>query len=97
AEFLAELRGTPDLRRALVFVLTSSALESDLARVFEHNVAGYFLKSDFHSLLEVLKAYACSCCFPQLHPLAGPGRNVSVRPTPETVHELSVCGIAEDI
>jgi len=43
-EFLAELRGDPVLRRALVFVMTTSAADEDRMRAYEHNVAGFVLK-----------------------------------------------------
>jgi CheY-like chemotaxis protein len=43
-EFLEELRGDPDLRRTLVFVMTTSAAEEDRMRAFDRNVAGYVLK-----------------------------------------------------
>jgi CheY-like chemotaxis protein len=43
-EFLKELRGDPELRRTLVFVMTTSAAEEDRERAYEYNVAGYVLK-----------------------------------------------------
>lgn len=46
-EFLVELRKDPDLRRCVVFVMTTSADEEDRMRSYEKNVAGYLLK---HSL-----------------------------------------------
>lgn len=45
AEFLAELRGDPELRDLPVFVLTTSDDERDKAQVHEHHAAGYFTKS----------------------------------------------------
>lgn len=43
-EFLEELRGDPELRRTLVFVMTTSADEEDRIRAYDKNVAGYVLK-----------------------------------------------------
>jgi len=43
-EFLAELRRDPELRRTLVFVMTTSAAEDDRTRAYDKNVAGYVLK-----------------------------------------------------
>lgn len=43
-EFLTELRGDPNLRRHLVFVMTTSSAEEDRIRAYDQNVAGYVLK-----------------------------------------------------
>jgi CheY-like chemotaxis protein len=43
-EFLEELRGDPDLRRTVVFVMTTSAAADDRERAYDLNVAGYMLK-----------------------------------------------------
>ena len=43
-EFLEELRGDPELRRVLVFVMTTSAAPEDRARAYDLNIAGYMLK-----------------------------------------------------
>jgi CheY-like chemotaxis protein len=43
-EFLEELRGDPELRPILVFVMTTSAAPEDRMRAYELNVAGYMLK-----------------------------------------------------
>jgi CheY-like chemotaxis protein len=43
-EFLAELRGDPALRQALIFVMTTSAADDDRTRAYEKNVAGFVLK-----------------------------------------------------
>jgi len=43
-EFLKELRADLELRRTLVFVMTTSAAEDDRERAYEYNVAGYVLK-----------------------------------------------------
>ena len=43
-EFLDELRADPELRRILVFVMTTSAAAEDRMRAYNLNVAGYMLK-----------------------------------------------------
>ncbi|MBU2961126.1 response regulator [Citreicella sp. C3M06] len=43
-EFLTELRKDPALRQAAVFVMTTSHDRGDVARAYDHNVAGYILK-----------------------------------------------------
>lgn len=44
-EFLGELRADADLRRTIVFVLTTSAAESDMELAYAHNIAGYICKT----------------------------------------------------
>ena len=60
-EFLREVRADPDLRSAIVFVLTTSDHERDRDEAFEQNVAGYILKSNvgvgFVDLMKMLDAY----------------------------------------
>jgi CheY-like chemotaxis protein len=43
-EFLDKLRRDDQLRSTLVFVMTTSRAEEDLARAYDMNVAGYVLK-----------------------------------------------------
>lgn len=43
-ELLAEIRKSPELRRTIVFVMTTSDDEQDRVRAYDHNVAGYVLK-----------------------------------------------------
>jgi CheY-like chemotaxis protein len=43
-EFLEELRADPELRRTLVFVMTTSAAEEDREHAYEYNIAGYVVK-----------------------------------------------------
>lgn len=45
-EFLGHIRGDPALHHAIVFVLTTSEHERDIASAYSHNVAGYILKSN---------------------------------------------------
>lgn len=60
-EFLDELRDDPDLRDSIVFVLTTSSAETDRARSYRKNVAGYIVKSDvgpsFKKAVDLLECY----------------------------------------
>ena len=60
-EFLRELRQDPDHRKALVLVLTTSHEETDRDQAYEHNVAGYVVKSDFADsfmkVIDLIQAY----------------------------------------
>lgn len=54
-EFLTELRADEDLRRAVVFVLTTSTAPRDRQEAYGRNVAGYIVKSDVgQSFLEAI-------------------------------------------
>ena len=54
-EFLAEIRKDPELHRAVVFVMTTSAAEEDRVNAYNLNVAGYVLKhSPGHSFMEAI-------------------------------------------
>ena len=57
-EFLDELRKDPVLRRAIVFVLSTSRDRRDIEAAYSFNVAGYFVKEDigrkYHKLVETL-------------------------------------------
>jgi len=44
-EFLQELRTDPALHQTVVFVLTTSGADTDRARAYQHNIAGYMVKS----------------------------------------------------
>jgi CheY-like chemotaxis protein len=65
-EFLAELRSDPALCQAIVFVVTTSALESDRRLAYEKNVAGYFVKSNIDGLLDMISNYVANVEFPAL-------------------------------
>lgn len=60
-DFLTELRADPDLRKAVVFVLTTSRDEQDRTAAYDRNVAGYVVKedagSDFLRLVDMLDHY----------------------------------------
>jgi CheY-like chemotaxis protein len=54
-EFLDEVRKDPDLRRSIVFVMTTSAAEEDRVRAYNKCIAGYVLKhSAAHSFLDAV-------------------------------------------
>jgi CheY-like chemotaxis protein len=60
-EFLGELRNDPSLRRAVVFVMTTSEAEEDRIRSYDRNVAGYLLKhrpgQSFRDSIGMLQQY----------------------------------------
>jgi CheY-like chemotaxis protein len=60
-EFLAALRADSELRDTVVFVLTTSSAESDRARAYQENIAGYIVKSatgpQFSGLARFLTEY----------------------------------------
>ncbi|WP_233270346.1 response regulator [Chachezhania sediminis] len=60
-ELLTELRADPQLRRALVVVLTTSDDERDIIAAYDANVAGYILKRnagfDFLELVGTLNQF----------------------------------------
>lgn len=61
-QFLDALRADPDLRRTVVFVLTTSAREQDRCRAYDGHVAGYMVKSavgpQFARLADFMGKYA---------------------------------------
>jgi CheY-like chemotaxis protein len=60
-EFLDILRSDPELRRAVVFVLTQSTRREDVEAAYDRQVAGYLVKSnlgeDYSLLPQLLVAY----------------------------------------
>ena len=60
-EFLRLLRGDPQLRACIIFVLTDSDVEADKRTAYQQVVAGYILKSELASntgmLLDLLESY----------------------------------------
>lgn len=66
--FLDEVRADPALADTVVFVLTSSAEDSDRAQSYARNVAGYIVKSraggTLHGVADLLSAYVKSVRFP---------------------------------
>jgi CheY-like chemotaxis protein len=45
-EFLEAIRADEDLKRSVVFMLTTSKAEEDRARAYDQHVAGYIVKQD---------------------------------------------------
>jgi CheY-like chemotaxis protein len=67
-EFLGALRGDPELRGTVVFVLTTSSAEADRARAYKENIAGYIVKSaigpQFSGLARFLTEYRSAVQLP---------------------------------
>lgn len=61
-QFLDALRADPDLRRTVVFVLSTSARDQDRSRAYDGHVAGYMVKSavgpQFARLADFMGKYA---------------------------------------
>jgi len=45
-EFLEAIRADDDLKKSIVFMITTSKAEEDKARAYEQHVAGYIVKQD---------------------------------------------------
>ncbi len=60
-EFLKAIREDHALKTSVIFVLTTSKADTDIASSFEKNVAGYFVKDDvganFSNMIDVLEGY----------------------------------------
>jgi len=56
-EMLEEIRQDEKLKDSIVFILTTSPREEDKERAYRLNVAGYFLKQDVSSLIDMLGLY----------------------------------------
>lgn len=60
-ELLAEIRKDPTLSNAVVFVLTTSKAEEDKHTAYQHNIAGYIIKSQMSDgvmrAMEMLHGY----------------------------------------
>ena len=67
-EFLQEMRSDPSISSNVVFILTTSNDDSDRAKAYEENIAGYMVKSSvgpqFNRLANLLKSYKCSVTLP---------------------------------
>lgn len=63
-QFLDELRADEQLRRTIVFVLTTSDHARDKSKAYDRNVAGYFVKSNVEGLLDTVALYAENVEFP---------------------------------
>lgn len=67
-QFLTEIRADETLKKLIVFVLSTSNHHRDKSKAYEHNVAGYFVKSNLDGLLDTLAVYTENVEFP---PVAG--------------------------
>lgn len=60
-ELVRTLRNDPELRRTIVFLLTTSKSEEDIAAAYDLNVAGYIVKQnagvDFLNLVGMIDSY----------------------------------------
>jgi CheY-like chemotaxis protein len=67
-ELLRELRADHQLKRSVVFVLTSSQRDEDITEAYNLQVAGYFAKSeigpDFSKVINLLNLYQASIQMP---------------------------------
>ena len=67
-EFLENIRADNALHRTVVFVLTTSDDETDRCRAYDHNIAGYMLKSavgpQMHNLSNLLADYGRAIYLP---------------------------------
>lgn len=67
-EFLEEVRGDPKLSKLVIFVLTTSTDEQDIAAAYRQNIAGYITKNnageDFMGLVQLLRDYWTLIVFP---------------------------------
>lgn len=67
-EFLQEIRGDEKLHDSIVFVLTTSDADSDKARAYRENIAGYMVKSavgpQFAKLAALLDNYRSTVALP---------------------------------
>ncbi len=67
-EFLHEIRQDAELKRSIIFVLTTSNRDEDKLAAYNHQVAGYLVKShlgdDFQQLTEILHVYWRTIEFP---------------------------------
>ncbi len=67
-ELLRHIRRDPELKRAVVFVLTTSNAESDRTAAYDLNVAGYILKAraglEFERVVELIDQFERNVEFP---------------------------------
>ncbi len=60
-EFLVAVRESEKLRKAVVFVLTTSNTDKDIVSAYEQYIAGYFVKNEtgkgFQKVVELLNGY----------------------------------------
>ena len=67
-EFLQEVRGDKQLHDSIVFILSTSDADSDKARAYQENIAGYMVKStvgpQFSKLAALLDNYRSTVALP---------------------------------
>lgn len=67
-EFLHEVRNDKKLRDSIIFVLTTSDADTDRARAYHENIAGYMVKSavgpQFAKLASLLENYRSTVSLP---------------------------------
>jgi CheY-like chemotaxis protein len=67
-EFLHAVRQDDDLRRSIVFILTTSNNDADKLAAYDEQIAGYLLKAnvgnDFRHVIELLDSYRNAVEFP---------------------------------
>jgi CheY-like chemotaxis protein len=67
-EFLHAVRQDEDLRRSIVFILTTSNNDADKLAAYDEQIAGYLLKAnvgnDFRHVIELLDSYRNAVEFP---------------------------------
>jgi len=56
-EFLREVRSDEQLSHSVIFVLTTSNSDHDLASAYQENIAGYFVKSEFKESIEPMVTF----------------------------------------
>lgn len=56
-ELLEKMRGDADMKRNVVFMLTTSARDEDVTAAYDLNAAGYILKKDTQALAGILSEY----------------------------------------
>jgi CheY-like chemotaxis protein len=67
-EFLHTIRRDPELKRSIVFVLTTSNNDEDKLAAYDEHIAGYLLKEnageDFKNVIRLLNTYRDTVEFP---------------------------------
>lgn len=67
-EFLQRLRADPQLHDEVVFVLTTSNIDTDRTRAYQENIAGYMVKAavgpQFAKLTQLLMSYRTAVVLP---------------------------------
>lgn len=70
-EFLEALRADPKLKSAVVFVLTTSSSDTDRAKAYNENIAGYMVKDkvgpQFSKLFNLLSNYGGTVSLPMIN------------------------------